>query len=443
MRFISAMCGMLLAALHINATHHKRHHENSHHEISHHRRRALSSRTDPLVFAHYMITFQPPNGDYSHDIAAAKAAGIDAFAVNYGGWGCSWPQLAGFLEAFYEDAASQNFKLFMSYDTTVMTDPNMMVNISNTYAHHKAQLWVDGMIFLSSFSTNPPAFNWQTDVLDKIDAPVMFMPGDISQSASSVASLNVGSGHFTWIHPASSISQEAAIDSDFSSERKVASKPWMAGIAPWFFKRMDADMNWLHAQDSGIWFDRWLHLLQLQPNFIELVTWNDFGESSYVGPVNSFMANQQAQDDCFYGGLDHSAFLSMAKLFIQNFKNGVTDKLTIAPEDEDVFFFYRLQPAEVNGREDSLPLPKNVTDIADNVYILSFLAEDATVTLNSGGTVTNIPCKRGVFKSEVPFTLGEQSLTMNRPLGSGKTLSKTGPAISGQLNKYQGNVVAL
>ena len=271
----------------------------------------------------------------------------------------------------------------------------------------------------------------------------MFMPGDISQSAKSVASANVGSGHFTWIHPASDAEQEAAIDRDFSDQRKVASKPWMAGIAPWVCKRMDADLNWLHAQDAGMWFDRWLHLLALQPNFIELVTWNDFGESSYVGPIRSFDANAQAKIDCSYGGLDHTAFLTMAKTFIHNIKAGVRGKLTIAPQDEDVFLIYRLQPAHVNGRRDTLPLPKNATDIADNVHIISFLAEDATVTLHSGGKVTQIRCQRGVYRSEVPFNLGVQSLTMDRPLGSGKTLSKTGPAISGQLDRYQGNVVAL
>ncbi|KAL9637447.1 MAG: hypothetical protein Q9164_002173, partial [Protoblastenia rupestris] len=290
--------------------------------------------TDPLVFAHYMITFQPPNGDYTHDIQLAKAVGIDAFAVNYGGWGCDWNMLAGFLEKFYQTAAALNFKLFVSYDTTVMTDPAMMVNISDTYAHHPAQLWVDDKIFLSSFSVDPPAFDWQTDVLDRIDGPVMFMPGTLSQSAASTAAENVGSGPFTWMHPASSIEEEAAIDTDFSDQRRVAGKPWMAGIAPWFFKRMGTDMNWLHAQDSGIWLDRWMHLLKLKPNFIEIVTWNDFGESSYIGPVKSFHENRQAKDDCFYGGLNHTAFLDMSKIFIKAFKAGQTN-ITVAPEEED------------------------------------------------------------------------------------------------------------
>ena len=240
------------------------------------------SLTDPLVFAHYMITFQPKGGDYTEDITQAKAAGIDAFAVNYGGINVDWTWLASQLDHFYNNASALNFRLFMSYDTDVMSDPKMMVNISNTYRFHPAQLWVDDKIFLSSFSGGPPPFDWQKDVLNRINAPVMFMPGTMAEDANYTAKQAVGSGPFTWVHPASTVAGEASIDLDYSDRRAEANKPWMAGIAPWFFRRLTEKQNWLHAQGIGMWFDRWMHLLQLRPNFIEIITWNDYGESSYV-----------------------------------------------------------------------------------------------------------------------------------------------------------------
>ena len=180
----------------------------------------------PLVFAHYMLIIQPPNGDYTNDITLAKKAGIDAFAVNYGGWDADWNALSGYLGRFYQAAAEQDFKLFMSYDTDSMKDPDMMVNISNSYAEHSAQLRVDDKIFLSSFSSDPPAFNWQTEVLDKISAPVMFMPGTLNDNAELVAAANVGAGPFPWIHPASSVEQEAAFDTGFAEQQKATGRPW-------------------------------------------------------------------------------------------------------------------------------------------------------------------------------------------------------------------------
>ncbi|KAG8527668.1 uncharacterized protein KY384_007821 [Bacidia gigantensis] len=417
-------------------------HHYPHHSLHH--RRKPTQHTDPLVFAHYMICFQPPNGDYKPDILLAQAAGIDAFAINYGAPGIPWPDLEAFLDKFYHDAASLHFKVFMSYDLEVLSDPTIMVNTSNTYLHHPAQLWVDNKIFLSSFATGPPPFSWQHDVLDKIAAPVMFMPGTIGESARATAAQFTGSGPFTWIHPASSVQQEAAIDNDYSAQREVAGVPWMAGVAPWFFKRMPGMGNWMHAQDDGIWYDRWMHLLDVKPNFIELVTWNDFGESSYVGPVGAWTGNKQAQSDCFYGGLNHTAFLSMTKFFTRAFKSGGgNSSFSISPAEEDVYFFYRLQPAASLGGYGGMPLPKNAKDCKDTVTVLSFLAEEATVTLASGGANHTINFPKGVNKQSIPFNFGDQSLSMDRPLGGGRVLNKKGPPIVQYRDAYTGNVNAI
>lgn len=32
---------------------------------------------------------------------------------------------------------------------------------------------------------------------------------------------------------------------------------------------------------------RWLEILELQPPFVEIITWNDYGESHYIGPLSS------------------------------------------------------------------------------------------------------------------------------------------------------------
>lgn len=238
-----------------------------------HARRATA--TTPMVFAHYMISFQPPNLNYTTDMLLAKAAGIDAFAVNYGGWGNSWPYFESYLNIMYQTAEELDFKLFLCMDTTSVPTAAMVVNLTNFYADSSAQAKdVNGNIFLSSFETGPPPWNWVTDVIDQIKVPVTFLPGTLSEDANYTESLNQGFGPFTWIHPASNPAGEGGIDSQFADTRDSNGAPWMAGVAPWFFKRLGTDMNWLHAQDSYMWVDRWMNLLKLKPNYIEIVTWN-------------------------------------------------------------------------------------------------------------------------------------------------------------------------
>ena len=38
-----------------------------------------------------------------------------------------------------------------------------------------------------------------------------------------------------------------------------------------------------------LWFRRWHEILNmnLKPRFVEIITWNDYGESSYVAPLAS------------------------------------------------------------------------------------------------------------------------------------------------------------
>ena len=272
MRTLSAagLYGIFLTTLAVSVGGSGRHHAfHQYHEVS--RRTA----TTPMVFAHYMISFQPPNLNYTPDITLAQAAGIDAFAVNYGGWDASLPYFQSYLNIMYKTAEKLNFKLFLCIDTTSISNAPTVVNLTNFYADSPAQAKdSQGNIFLSSFETAPPPWNWQTDVIDKIKRPVTFLPGTLSEDADYTKSLNQGFGPFTWIHPACNATGEGRIDTLFTDTRDTTGAPWMAGVAPWFFKRMGPDMNWLHAQDSYMWIDRWMNLLKLKPNYIEIITWN-------------------------------------------------------------------------------------------------------------------------------------------------------------------------
>jgi glucan endo-1,3-alpha-glucosidase len=389
-----------------------------------------------LVFAHYMLITRPPNGDYTNDMKLARSAGIDAFAINYGGWNVNFPQQEGYLKDFYSAAEKQGFKVFLSIDCTSVTDSNMVVRLVNQYAKSPAQFKIDGKLVLSTFQTNNPAWNWQTDVLKKINSPVFFIPGTLSDDASQVFSQTPGDGFFPWIHPTKTAQQEAQTDKSYAAHRDTSGKRWMAAIAPWFFKRFSSDQNWSHAQDDAIFIDRWQHLLQLKPDLIEIVTWNDWGESSYVGPADTTNISPSS----YWDSLNHSAFLKMTSIFIKAYKAGQTS-VTVKPADEDVFFFYRLQPASTLGSSDKLPLPLDAKYLKDDVFVVSFLASKASITLTTGGKAHQIAGVVGVKKTAVPWTLGKQSLSAQR---NGKSfVHKKGPSISRQLKQYNGNVVVI
>lgn len=58
----------------------------------------------------------------------------------------------------------------------------------------------------------------------------------------------------------------------------------------WFFTHFGGEVsyskNWVFPSDL-LWYNRWREILQLGPRFVEIITWNDYGESHYIGPLSS------------------------------------------------------------------------------------------------------------------------------------------------------------
>jgi glucan endo-1,3-alpha-glucosidase len=71
-------------------------------------------------------------------------------------------------------------------------------------------------------------------------------------------------------------------------------------------------------------------ILNLQPHFVEMLTWNDAGEGHYVGNV---WPEQIAGTEIpsYSDGFDHKAWLQVLTPFMQAYKNGVTDIAQIWP----------------------------------------------------------------------------------------------------------------
>lgn len=244
---------------------------------------------------------------------------------------------------------------------------------------------------------------------------------------------------FPWVHPELSHEDEVKSDSGCATARTTHKKSWLAAVAPWFYAGM-TEKNWANAQDDRIFIDRFQNLLQLQPDFIELVTWNDWGESSYFGPTDV----TGMYPETIWDTMDHSPFLKMVSVFIKNYKARKT-VATVDPVDESVYMFYRTQPAATLGTNTTLglDLPSNSTSLKDNVYVVGFLSEPATVTLQSGNApAATMTFPAGVYKTGVAWSPGAQSLTASR--NGTQIVSKSGgPNIVANPVNYNGNVVAL
>ena len=96
------------------------------------------------------------------------------------------------------------------------------------------------------------------------------------------------------------------------------------------------DKNWIWRGDS-LWFDRWQEVLFIQPKFVEIITWNDWGESHYVGPLDPTQYDTVfPQGNATYNYVEdfpHDGWRDLLPVFIDLYKKGtslVNEELLVA-----------------------------------------------------------------------------------------------------------------
>ena len=100
--------------------------------------------------------------------------------------------------------------------------------------------------------------------------------------------------------------------SDASYMDALDGKPYMMPVSPWFFTNMPGyNKNWLWG-GGNLWYERWAQVLFKQPEYVQIISWNDYGESHYIGPLDDrqYTAFQTGKAPCNYvKDLDHTAWL--------------------------------------------------------------------------------------------------------------------------------------
>jgi len=348
-----------------------------------------SGPSPKLVFAHFIagLTINYTRDDWSNQMKLAASHGIDAFAMNVGAPD-SW-QVAQVTTAY--DVAAQvmgtngnPFQLFLSLDMSVIKTASDVTSWVTTFTPKKAQLLVGGKALVSTFSgedntlgANNLSTGWQTalkDPLAALNPPVQaaFVPVWSSLNPSTAVSSNpVVDGIMTWkAWPAGNETMSTTVDLQFQTDAKKNGKFYMASVSPCFYTHY-SDKNFIFKSDDNLYVSRWKELIAMptQPDFIEVVSWNDYGESHYIGP----MAGSPPSGTSWVSGFDHQSWLDMTDYFIKWYKTGSPPVIT----QDKVYYNYRPHSAMAVAVSDPFGPPANASVTRDAVYAAVFLTPDS------------------------------------------------------------------
>ncbi|KAH8928031.1 glycoside hydrolase family 71 protein [Atractiella rhizophila] len=365
--------------------------------------------------------------DWETDMRLAQAVGIDAFALNIGKDSYNAAQ----LENAYNAAAATGFKVFISFDFAYWTngDFGTISSYLQTYATRAGQYKYNNKAFVSTFVGG--GFDRRA-VESSSGVPIFacpnYQPGALRHSTT--AATDCGFSWDAWPSQDNQpINSNKTTTTDINYINSLGGKPYMMPVSPWFYTHYGGDTynkNWIFYSDY-LWTQRWEQVLSVQPQFVEVLTWNDFGESHYIGPLHPEKPEVYAPNGQDNGakkwvtGMDHTAWQDVMVPYINAFKAGST---TPSVSSDELVYYYRTSPKDASC-SDPVPKPTGYQYDGDLIFVTALLTSPGTVIITSGSTSTSINVAAGIHTVSAPMGIGVQSFGLTR--NGATVLSGTSP----------------
>ena len=414
-----------------------------------------------MVFAHYMLTNQDYQDDsdptqelkvkaYQREIQQAQAAGIDGFALNAGGW---------LRETYYIRYAAQmfeaalrlhsGFKLMFSADMCcgngVEDVEDMMRRFAGNPRYKDVYFRYRHRFVLTTFAGDKLGpVGWQQIRHDVENGdhpsmqtfPTLLAPASGAPSNHPLPLFLVPA--FFW---GGEVPSREAVQHGFEAWKDMLDGSFYWGIAglpqpegsPNLTRSSEAYANVLHAgrklymapvclqfwgSNANRYYEysgaagmraMWMDAIRVtHPEWIEIITWNDFIEGTYVSPIddpNKYPeANYLTSSGVPLGERNyfhtHDAATALLPFFIKWFKTG---KQPVVEKDA-VYFFYRTQPESVLAA--TPPVGQRYGPVRDVIYITANLTAPAQLQVTSGHRTTLLNLEAGTADVEAPFEPG-------------------------------------
>ncbi|KAI9838984.1 MAG: hypothetical protein M1819_004192 [Sarea resinae] len=378
-----------------------------------------STADDRLVFAHFMIDIvsdRTSPSDYDTDMTLAQSVGIDAFALNIGTESFSDTQ----LYLAYASALSSNMKVFLSFDFASKTNNSWSTGQAAEigakiaqFAWLPAQLLIDDKPFVSTHGGDG------LDVgLLRLFAgrEIFFAPNFDPKKGTDFGLVDGALNWNAWPNngnggPPTADANFTVEDGDQTYLAALGSRAYIAPVSPWFFTHMSASQNYILPSDT-LWYDRWTELLNLGPRFVEILTWNDYRDSSYVGPL----AGKHTDDGSskWVNDMTHLPLLHISTPFISAYHSSLTTPSV--PTTDSITYMYRRVPRLIPcPTTDTIDAPPTgYLQLADSIFAITALASPGTLNIQTGSLTIDFPVPAGFALHAIDFGLGSQYVALKR-----------------------------
>ncbi|CAK9783200.1 hypothetical protein CC85DRAFT_287563 [Cutaneotrichosporon oleaginosum] len=369
-----------------------------------------------LVWAHHMVgnTYSYSSSDWEADISAAAAQAIDGFALNIGIE--SWQTEQAAVAYRISESQGGSFKMFLSLDMTSLpcrtsADAERLVNVVQQHAGSSAQAKFNGDVLVSTFAGSDCTFGtgtndgWQTAFVDPLlraGVKIAFIPS-VFMSPDQFPNHLWMDGEFNWNSAWPMGNYDINTASDTAFRLGLGGRAYMTAVSPFFFTHFGANSwnkNWIYRSDNWLYCTRWEQIIAMRgvSTMTEILTWNDYGESSYIGPIRGSLP---ATSERWVNGFDHTALAPITKYYATAYKTG-----SYPPIEKDQIIVWARPHSALATAPDPVGRPAGYDWTEDNLYAVVFATAPAVATLTSGGTSISFNVPAGLSKIKMPLAPG-------------------------------------
>lgn len=422
---------------------------------------AMNCSAQRMVFAHYMLTNQDYQADddptqekkiaaYEREIQQAQSMGIDGFALNAGGW---------LHETYYIRYAAQmfeaalrlhsGFKLMFSADMCcgngIDDVEDMMRRFAGNPRYAGVYFQYHGAAVLTTFAGDKLGpLGWQQirgDLAHGTHASTATEPTVLAQAAAAPANAPLSIFLVTAFFWGGELPSKSDVQQGFDAWKSVIDGSFYWGIAgvpgsggaldqipsadgyasvlhergklfmaPICLQFWGANANRYYEYSGAAGMRAmWMDAINVShPEWVELITWNDFIEGSYVSPIDdpnkypgaNFLDASgipRTTRDYFHS---HAGAAALLQFFIQWYKTGVEPAIT----RDAVYFFYRAQSMAVDAGKP--PVAHKFGPVADLLYITANLTAPADLRVTTGGQTRTLHLAAGSVDVQTPVVAG-------------------------------------
>jgi glucan endo-1,3-alpha-glucosidase len=382
-----------------------------------------------MILAHYMACC-PKGGlnssvdQYQDEMRLAISEGIDGFSINIGAFKAE-PKYEKIVDRLFLAAKRYpQFHLVFSFDRLSAEES---ADLIQKFAEDSNSLRYNGRVVVSGWGQDPA---WVRDIqalmtqrgisiflIPNMNYPLrspfltsLLESGAVRSARAALATTGVdGVFYFGAGSPFREMVSEIGVISEIARREQ---KKIMCGISP-YYKGFGINSRVFESRGFEGMRDMWLAIIAANLDWVQLVTWNDWTEATYLQPFNGPREDIWSLPG-WHGLLNHGAFLKASRYYMEWFRSGRAPKIS----EDRVFYFYRLHPkgsrAIVDFNTMEFGRPRFFEKLDDRIYLTAFLTEAAEITVRAGDSAETMTIPAGAHSGSVPMAVGSVEVSMLR-----------------------------